>query len=282
MNKKAAATVLSLAVVGAALLATTGGAASMGKYGNCAVTGKMGAYKLTPAVPGQLTVEVNLPAPSFWNGDTPTAIKDGFEYCMAANIAYRAGLPKVGVKNVAWDALVAGQTKAFDFALSQISITDERKKVVDFSAPYFFSDIGVLVRKGTKVDANAIKDLKIGVQQGTTGETYAKETLKIAADKLKVFPDTPGMFTALQAKQVDVAMTDTAIVLGQAKASNGLFNVVAQYKTGETYGALFPKGSKNRGTFDKIVAEMVKDGTIKALSTKYLGGDPASIPVLKP
>ena len=53
------------------------------------------------------------------------------------------------VVNVAWDALVAGQTKDFDLALSEISITDERKKVVDFSVPYFNSDIGVLVKKGT-------------------------------------------------------------------------------------------------------------------------------------
>ena len=60
------------------------------------------------------------------------------------------GWTRSQVVNVAWDALVAGQTKDFDFALSEISITDERKKVVDFSVPYFRSDIGVLVKKGTE------------------------------------------------------------------------------------------------------------------------------------
>ena len=78
--------------------------------GNCELTGQKGQFPLTPAVPGQLTVEVNLPSPGWWNGDTPDTIKDGYEYCMAANIAYRAGLDKVQVVNVAWDALVAGQT----------------------------------------------------------------------------------------------------------------------------------------------------------------------------
>ena len=133
---------------------------------------------MTPAIAGQLTVEVNLPAPGFWNGDTPDTIKDGFEYCMAANIANRLGLDKVGVVNVAWDALVAGQTKNYDLALSQATITDERKKVVDFSVPYFSSDIGVLVKKGTAVDAASIKGLRIGVQQATTGATFVDEKLQ--------------------------------------------------------------------------------------------------------
>ena len=74
------------------------------------------------------------------------------EYCMAAEIAWRAGYDKMEVVNVGWDPLVTGQTSDFDLALSQISITDERKKVVDFSIPYFYSDIGVLVRADNPVD----------------------------------------------------------------------------------------------------------------------------------
>ena len=147
--------------------------------GNCELYGQKGQFSMTPAVAGQLTVEVNLPAPGFWNGDTPETIKDGFEYCMAANIAHRLGLDKVGVVNVAWDALVAGQTSNYDLALSQASITDERKKVVDFSVPYFSSDIGVLVKKGTKVDrGNRSRSKRIGVQQATTGATFVEDKLK--------------------------------------------------------------------------------------------------------
>ena len=85
--------------------------------GNCEVTGQKGAYSLHAVIPGQLTVEVNLPSPGWWNGDTPEPIKDGYEYCMAANIAYRAGLDKVVVVNVAWAQLVGGKTRNFDLAL---------------------------------------------------------------------------------------------------------------------------------------------------------------------
>jgi polar amino acid transport system substrate-binding protein len=267
---------LGVVALGATLVTN---AQSMGKYGDCKIEGKMGSNKFTPALKGQLTVEVNLPAPIFYNGDTPETIKSGLEYCLAANIAFRAGLEKVVVKNVAWDALVAGQTKDFDLALSQISITDERKKVVDFSTPYFFSDVGVLVKKGAKIDGTSIKAATVGVQQGTTGEYFAQNTLK--PKNLKVFPDTPSMFTALQAGQIDAAMTDTAIVLGQAKTTDGALEVVGQFKTGETYGALFPKNSKNRTKIDSILKALIKDGTVKKLAKEYFGGDPSEVPVFK-
>lgn len=278
LSTRALGVVAALAL-GAALAGAPAGAAEM--IGNCEVSGQKGQYPITPARPGQLTVQVNLPAPGWWNGDTPETIKDGFEYCMAANIAHRVGLDRVGVVNVAWDALVAGQTRDFDLALSQISITEERKKVVDFSVPYFSSDIGVLVRKGTKVDSDSIKSMRIGVQQATTGAAFVEQKLK-PEQPVRVFPDTPSMFTALQANQIDVAMTDTSIVLGQAAASGGRFEVVGQYRTGETYGAIYPKGSPNAATLDRVIQSLIDDGTLKRLAATYLadlwGADPTAIP----
>ena len=270
------------AALGMAALSTAGAAATIG---NCELYGEKGAVAMTPAVPGQLTVEVNLPAPGFWNGDTPESIKDGFEYCLAANIAHRLGLDKVGVVNVAWDALVAGQTRNYDLALSQASITDERKKVVDFSVPYFASDAGVLVKKGNTVDAQSIKAKRIGVQQATTGAAFVDAKLKPETPP-KVFPDTPSMFTALMANQVDAAMTDTAIVLSQAAESGGRVEVIGQYTTGESYGGIYPKGSANAAVLDQVIQSMLDDGTIKKLAGKYLaeawGADPTAIPYFQP
>ena len=275
--------VLGLAFAIAMLAA--GGVQAAEMIGNCELYGNQGEAAFTPARAGQLTVEVNLPAPGWWNGDTPDTIKDGYEYCMAANIAHRAGLDKVKVVNVAWDALVAGQTKDFDLALSQISITDERKKVVDFSVPYFSSDIGVMVKTGTQLDSAAMKHQRIGVQQATTGADFVANVLQ-PDTPAKVFPDTPSMFTALQAGQIDAAMTDTAIVLGQAAVSNGGFEVVGQYATGETYGAIYPKGSPNEQAIDKIIEAMKADGTLDQLSAKYLaatwGADPTKVPYFTP
>ena len=252
-----------------------------GKFGNCETKGKMGdATKFTPAIAGQLTVEVNLPAPGWYNGDTPATIKDGVEYCMAANIAYRLGVEKLVVKNVAWDGLVAGQTKNFDLALSQISITKERAKVVEFSTPYFTSDAGIMVKKGMKIDEKSVKGLRWGVQQGTTGDSFANKTLKIK--KVKVFPDTPSMFASLSAGQIDLAMTDTSILLAQARVSNGKFEVVGQYKTGEAYGALFPKSNANNKVIDAVIVKLIKDSTVRKLVAKYMSIDPMAIKYFRP
>jgi polar amino acid transport system substrate-binding protein len=259
--------------------------ASDAKIGNCELVGPKGSIPIAnPAKAGQLTVEVSLPAPTWWNGDTPEAIKDGMEYCLAAEIAYRAGFEKMEVINVGWDPLVTGQTSGFDLALSEISITDERKKVVDFSIPYFSSDIGVLTRSDKPVDDKSIKDVTVGVQQATTGATYATDKLKLT--KVQVYPDQGDMFTALRAGQIDAAITDTSIVLAEEVRGDGKVKVPGQYKTGESYGALYPKGGANNATIDKIIQAIIDDGTMKKLGQKWLasvwGKDPADLPVWTP
>lgn len=223
----------------------------------------------------------DLPSPGWWNGDTVRQIDNGYEYCMAANIAHRAGLDKLTVRNVSFDALVAGRSRDFDMALAEISITEERRKVVEFSAPYFNSNIGVLVKAGSGVTENDIVVKRLGVKQGTTGADFVRDTLK-PTQSPKIFAGDVELQAALQAGQIDAALTDVAIVLGKARESKGKLAVIGQYATGESYGALYPKGSKNTPAINGAIAEMQKDGTLNALSTTYLtrafGGDPAAIP----
>ncbi len=269
----------------AALVALSATVFAADMIGNCEVTGKKGSMAIEkPAKAGQLTLETNLPAPIWYNGDTPESIKDGMEFCMAAEIAWRAGLDKVVLVPVEWDALIAGQTHDFDLAMSEISITEDRKKVHDFSTPYFNSDIGVLTRADAPIDEKAMKTAKVGVQQATTGAAFMTD--KVGVTSPQVFPDAGSMFAALTAGQIDVAVTDTSIVLAQEVQSKGKLKVTGQYQTGETYGAIYPKGNPNNATIDKIMASMLADGTIAKLSAKYLaaawGKDPASVPYFKP
>ena len=275
----------SVAAVLAALVVAPSSALAADMIGSCEMSGKKGDMALAaPAKAGQLTVEVSLPAPTWWNGDTPESIKDGYEYCMAANIAWHAGFDKLEVVNVGWDALVGGTTKNYDLAISEVSVTGDRKKVVDFSVPYFSSDIGVLVKKGATADEKSIKGLRIGVQTGTTGSTFANDTLK--PKSVNQYPEQGDLFTALRAGQIDAALTDTSIVLAEEVQEKGAVTVVGQYKTGEVYGAIYPKGSANGGAIDKIITTLQTDGTLKKLADKYLaavwGKDPATVPYFKP
>ncbi len=275
------------AVAVATLAAFSMPAFAANMIGNCEVTGEKGSIPIAnPAKAGQFTVEVSLPAPIWWNGDTPETIKDGMEYCFAAEIAWRAGYDGFELVNVGWDPLVTGQTADFDLAISEISITDERKKVVDFSVPYFSSDIGVLARADAPVDEKTIKEKTVGVQLATTGATFVADVLKIPAAQTQVYPDQGDMFTALAAGQIDAAITDTSIVLAEEVKTKGQHLVVGQYKTGESYGAIYPKGSANNATLDKIIQSIIDDGTVSKLADKYLaavwGKDPAKVPYFNP
>jgi ABC-type amino acid transport substrate-binding protein len=254
-------------------------------YGNCKVSGQRGSVKLVTLVPGALSVRPDLPAPGWWNGDSPDTIKDGFEYCMAANMAYRAGLDRVIVVNRSFAQLLTGQAQGFDIALSQITITDDRRKVVDFTHPYYSSDQGVLVRAGFKVDKNSIKKLRLAVEQGTTTFDYVMDRIK-PVQTPRVFPQTAPMFAALAAGQVDAVLYDTPTVLARAKQSHGAFQVAGRYDMGEKWGGLVNKGSPNLAVFNKLIDDFKNDGTLQRLTETYLtpglGVDPAELPVFTP
>ncbi|MEO7131753.1 MAG: ABC transporter substrate-binding protein [Dermatophilaceae bacterium] len=251
-------------------------------FEECEVYGPAGSVTMTPAKEGTLTVQTNLPSPGWWKGTSPDTIVGGYEYCLAANIAHRAGLKAVTVVNTSFDALVAGQTKDFDVAMAQISVTPEREKVVQFSAPYFDSDVGVLAAKDSNITADNISTKKLGVALGTTSVQFVQDKLK-PSTPARVFQDTDTMITAVQAGQIEAAVQDTAIVLGFAKNSDGALNVIGQYKTGEQYAAIYPKGSANAAAIDQAIDAMSADGTLKKLSASWLGptlgGDPAAVPV---
>jgi polar amino acid transport system substrate-binding protein len=279
----AAVLAVALAACGSSGSSTTAGSGSTttGSYGNCDITSQPNSIKIDPVTPDTLTVETTLPAQGWWNGTTPESIKDGYEYCMAAELANMAGLSKVAVKNVSFDQLVAGHTNDFDIALAEISITDERKQVVDFSVPYFDSNIGVLVQKGADVTESNIQSKTCAAYSGTTSVPFVQDQLKCS--NVKIYPDSQTLYQGLLSGQVDADFLDTAIVLAEAKATGGKLDVVGQYETGEKYGAIYPKGSANESELDKGITTMIKDGTLKNLSKTYLGpafgGDPSSVPV---
>lgn len=241
-----------------------------------------GDVQFTPVTEDTLRVVTSLPAPGFWNGDDPAAITGGYEYEIAVALQERLGLSDLEVVNVSFDQLVAGQVGEFDVALSQVTITDERREVVDFTEPYFESDQGVLVSEGTEVETvEDAQALQWGVQSGTTGADYIADVLQ-PDQEAQVFQDLSAGFAALEAGQVDAFMMDTAIVLSQASESGGAQEVVAQFKTGEEYGGILPKGSENAEAINTILEELEADGSLSEFAEEWLGGDPSAIPVLTP
>lgn len=238
----------------------------------------------TPVSAGTLTVQTNLPAPGFWNGADPSSLTGGFEYAIASKLAKQLGV-QLKVDNVDFVALVAGTTTGFDVALSQITKNADRERLADFSDSYFGSDQGILVKRGTAVSTLAqAKALQWGAQSGTTSEAFLNT--KVKPDRaVRSYGQASGLFAALLAGDIDAVLLDTVRVLVQSHQP-GYENteVVGQFKTGEVYGVLLPRGSKNLATVNTLLTRFKNSGALDRLSAKYLkpelGSDPAQIPAI--
>jgi len=229
--------------------------------------------------PGTLTVATELPAPPFWIGKDYDSITGGYEVDLAKEIAKRLNVPNVKFVEMPFAGLVAGQKCKCDIDFSQVTITSDRAKVVQFTAPYFDANQGILAKKGTTVTSMAdAKKLRWGAQTNTTGAAYIADNIKPSTEP-KVYNTTTDAFTALNAGQIDAVLLDTPIVLGAVKAGqikDGA--VVAQFKTGEQYGAVLNKNSPNLAAINQVINSLKSEGFTNQLFTKYFGADPTSVP----
>jgi polar amino acid transport system substrate-binding protein len=264
---------------------TTSAAGAGGPCGDAPIPAAAADFK--PVVADTLSIVTSLPGPGFWEGsDTdPTKLTSGYEYDIAKCMQKAFGLQSMQVRNVSFDAIVAGTVTNYDIALSQVSITPERAKVVDFSNEYFESQQGVLMKTGKSISTLAeAKELNWGVQTATTAIALLKS---FGAKTPKTYPDLANAYTALEAGQVDAVLIDTAINLGQAARSSGKLHVVAQFDQPggpDKYGAILPKGSTNVAAVNAVFKSMKDSGELQKLTTKDLTADPATIrkiPIIK-
>jgi polar amino acid transport system substrate-binding protein len=228
--------------------------------------------------PGTLTVATELPAPPFWIGDDYDHLTGGFEVDFSKELAKRLGINNVKFVEMPFSGLVAGQQCPCDIDFSQVTITPDRDKVVDFTEPYFDANQGVLAHKGTKVaNLDDAKKVRWGVQLNTTATNFIADKIKPAAEA-RVFDRTTDAFAALNAGQIDAVMLDTPIVLGAVKEKQVKdAEVIGQFKTGEVYGAVVNRGSKNLDAFNKAIKAMKDDGFRDQLFKKYFA-DQAAVP----
>jgi polar amino acid transport system substrate-binding protein len=229
---------------------------------------------------GTLTVGTELPAPPFWIGDSYDSLTGGFEVDLAKEIAKRLNLGTTKFVEMPFTGLVAGQQCQCDINFSQVTITEDRAKVVQFSEPYFDANQGILVKKGTTVGSLAeAKNLKWGAQLNTTGARYIADNIQPTTEA-RLFDRTVDAFTALNAGQIQAVLLDTPIVLGaveEKQIPDG--EVVGQFKTGEQYGAVVNKGSPNLEAFNTVIKALKSEGFIDQLLQKYFA-DQVSVPVI--
>ena len=232
---------------------------------------------------GNKTVEANVltvgtaqPAYEPWIHNNKPENGEGFESAVAYAVAKKLGYDKSHVKWVrtTFDSAVTPGPKDFDFNIQQFSITEERKKTVDFSPSYYNATQSIVVKKGGKfASAKSLADLKsatIGAMVGTTSYDAAK---KIKGD-IQTFNDNDALAQALNSGQIDALVIDTpsAFVMVQTDEvkDSTVVGQIAGSEDKEGMGIVLPKDSKLTKDVTKAVNELEKDGTLKKLQDKWL------------
>ena len=132
----------------------------------------------TPKQAGVLTVITSLPAPGFWDGPDVDHLTGGFEWGIAIDLAKRFGL-EVTFVDAPFEQLAEGDFDDADIALAQISTTDTRRDLMDFSSPYYPSNAGALAKKDVELkDLAAAKELKWVVEESTTEQSLLDDVIK--------------------------------------------------------------------------------------------------------
>ena len=225
---------------------------------------------------GTLTVCTHLPYKPFQYNQGGKVV--GFDVDMMDLVAKKLDL-KQSIFDTPFEGIESGQslnTGKCDVAAAGMTITDDRKKVLDFSEPYFDATQAMLVAKGSpikKLDDLAGKS--VGVQLGTTGADYVRANAPKSAT-IKEYEDLALLTAAVKSGQLDAGVNDNGVLFDYVK-SNPDTQVATEFDTGEQYGFAVAKDQNDAllKTIDDIIATSKKDGTYDAIYKKYFGEAPS-------
>ncbi|WP_295639905.1 basic amino acid ABC transporter substrate-binding protein [uncultured Methylibium sp.] len=203
----------------------------------------------------------------------------GFSMDLLNAVAAKGGF-EIKFVNTPWEGIFnsLGQGDR-DLLISSITITDERKQTMDFSAPYFDAYQLIAVKATSKVTKfDDLKKLKVGVQTGTTGDETVTKLQGKNSTNVKRFESTPLALKELEAGGVDAVVADNGVVVNYVTN-----NPAAKFKTvsdkafaPEQYGIAVKKG--NAELLDKVnkgLAAVKADGAYDQIYAKTFGAAPA-------
>lgn len=193
----------------------------------------------------------------------------GFDIDLAYLIGKKLGLP-VEVKSMQFSgilpSLLAGKA---DFAISTITITNERKKQIDFSLPYYFEQMAVVFKKGAPITTvQSLCGKKAAAQLGTTMALWLKSNVQCA--QIDLLDSNPLAIEALKAGKIDFVVMDGTQAVIFANKNQGLESKpIVAAKDG--YGIAFAKQSKLLPKVDAVLKLLQDSGEIEKLKHKWLG-----------
>nr|WP_202457972.1 transporter substrate-binding domain-containing protein [Streptomyces sp. SID5464] len=258
-------------------MAATTATAGLLLVAGCTSTDDGGSGKKTAAggvelvKAGKLTTCTHLPYPPF-QSEIDGKVQ-GFDVSLIDLVAKDLGVQQDIVDQPFENFKTGGSLNAgqCDLAAAGMTITEERKKNVDFSDPYFNATQAVLVDKKSGIGSFAdLKGKKLGAQAQTTGEDYAKSK---GLDPVS-FESSDAVLNGLRTGQVQAVVIDYPVVQGwlKDKANADAFKVVDNLDTGEQYGFTVKKGNtKLLAAINKAIKDAETDGTYKKLYEQWIG-----------
>jgi glutamate transport system substrate-binding protein len=249
--------------------------------------GSSGEVKTPTPLPGasagslKIGISFDQPGLGLKTGDKYT----GFDVDTATYVAAALGVQK---DKITWveanpadreDLISGGQV---DLVFSTYSITDDRKKEVDFAGPYFVAHQDLLVRRNEE-DISSPQTLNgrtLCSVTGTTSSAYIKDHYK-GKIELKEYPKFSDCVSALAASTVDAVSTDDVILAGFAATPQykGKLRLIGKGFTDENYGVGLKKGdTAMKDKVNEALKQYVSDGSWKAALRKSVGPSGYSIP----
>ncbi|MEV4348608.1 basic amino acid ABC transporter substrate-binding protein [Actinoplanes sp. NPDC049596] len=230
---------------------------------------------------GALTTCTHLPYAPFQSKDDSGKVV-GFDVALIDLVAAKLNV-KQEIVDTPFEGIKSGadlNSGKCDVAAAGMTITDERKKVLDFSDPYFDATQALTVLTGSTV--KTLDDLvgkRLGVQGGTTGEEYINAQVKEKSLKIEVvsYKDLAALQQALATNQVAAAVNDLPVWNEYIKANPGKAVVAAGFDTGEQYGFAVKKGNAELlKTVNEALTAARSDGTYDKIYKEWIGDKPAT------
>ena len=199
----------------------------------------------------------------------------GFDVDLIRAVAKEIGYKNCTIKHMDFDALIpADNSEKADMVISAMTITENRKRVVLFSQPYYKSGLAFIVRKDVN-DVKQFEDLKgkaIAVQQDTTGAVYA-EKLKDMGAVIKAFDTNDRALVELKNGKVDAVVCDLPVLQYFLKhGGSACARLVGNPLTAEEYGiAVAKKKPEMEKAVNQALDTLKKNGTYDKIYEKWFG-----------
>lgn len=199
----------------------------------------------------------------------------GFEVELAQALAKELGV-EAQFQPTKWDGILAAlESRRLDVVINQVTISEERRKKYDFSAPYTVSGIQALTRKADGDSIKSAQDLagkKVGVGLGTNYEQWLRENVPQA--DVRTYDDDPTKFQDLNVGRIDVILVDRLAAFEMVAKTGGRLAVAGDAFSRQASGVALRKGNPELlAAIDAALARLKADGTLKQLSEKWFKAD---------